>query len=137
MKKILKTMIAKTKAMVTKARCALATVTSKVHTRVLQTALIASAALFASPVAFAEGPDGGQILSIAIKVLGGIAIVGGGIRLVTGLMAYSEAKEEGEGPAMAKAKGQITAAVILAGVGTAAITFSGPVADWVDISFEA
>ncbi len=64
------------------------------------------------------------IFSYIIKILGAFALIRGGIAGYSGLTNYGEAKSEGEGPAMAKAKGEITAAIILMVVGGAAATFA-------------
>ena len=68
-------------------------------------------------IAFAG--DGQELFKTIVKALGGISIAGAAIIAVFGAIAYAEAKSEGEGPAMSKAKNQIQAAVMLAIVGVA------------------
>ena len=53
--------------------------------------------------------------------------VGGGINALTGGVAFAEAKSEGDGPALTKAKNQLAggAALIAVGVAIKAIDISG------------
>lgn len=61
-----------------------------------------------------------NLMEMIIKILGALSIIAGAIIGFTGLMAYAEAKSEGEGPAMAKAKNQLTSAVMLVLLGGSA-----------------
>ena len=73
------------------------------------------------------------LFTTIVKALGGISIAGAAIMAIFGAIAYAEAKSEGEGRAMSKAKNQITAAVMLAIVGIAltagATTIAGTIKD--------
>lgn len=63
-------------------------------------------------VAFAAD-EGKSLFTNIVKILGALALAAGAITAIMGAIAYAEAKSEGEGPAMAKAKNQITGAVML------------------------
>ena len=82
--------------------------------------------------------EGTSWLQIVFKVLGAIGVIGGLILGIMSIISFAEAKSEGEGPGMAKAKNGIIGAIILLGVGigiyVAAPTLSSKVADM--ISFE-
>ena len=85
-----------------------------------------------SQVVFAAADS--NVVSIAtmiFKVLGAIGIIGGLIMGIMGIMAYAEAKSEGEGPAMSKAKNQVIGAIILLAVGGAIFGTSGTLANTV------
>lgn len=77
-------------------------------------ALITTAIVGASMmqnVAFAAA-DASKLFEYIVKGLGGILIAGSAIRAVMGVSAYTEAKSDGEGPEMSKAKNQITASIM-------------------------
>ena len=77
-------------------------------------ALITTAIVGASMmqnVAFAAA-DAAKLFEYIVKGLGGILIAGAAIRAVMGISAYTEAKSDGEGPEMSKAKNQITASIM-------------------------
>lgn len=77
-------------------------------------ALVATAVIGASMmqnVAFAAA-DAAKLFEYIVKGLGGIVIAGAAIRAVMGLSAYTDAKSEGEGPEMSKAKNQISASIM-------------------------
>lgn len=75
-------------------------------------------------VAFA-GNEGKTLFTNIVKLIGAAALAGGAIAGVMGVVAYGEAKSEGEGPAMAKAKNQITGAIILVVIGVCLEGFAG------------
>lgn len=84
-------------------------------------ALVATAIIGVSMmqnVAFAAG-DASKLFETIVKVFGGLLIAGSAIRAVMGLSAYTEAKSEGEGPEMSKAKNQITASIMGIALGVA------------------
>lgn len=70
---------------------------------------------------------GSSVASIISTVLCIICSVGGGINALTGGVAFAEAKSEGDGPALTKAKNQLAggAALIAVGVAIKAIDISG------------
>lgn len=85
-------------------------------------ALVATAIVGASMmqnVAFAA--DAKTLFGYIVKGFGGILIAGAAIRAVMGLSAYTEAKSEGEGPEMSKAKNQITASIMAVALGIALV----------------
>ena len=67
------------------------------------------------------------VSSIISTVLCIVCSVGGGINALTGGVAFAEAKSEGDGPALTKAKNQLAggAALIAVGVAIKAIDISG------------
>lgn len=73
------------------------------------------------------------LFTTIVKALGGVSIAGAAIWAIMGFIAYGEAKTDGEGPEMKKAKNQITGAIILAVVGLAlsagASTIAGTIKD--------
>lgn len=73
--------------------------------------------MLVNSVAFAAGAS--DLFTVIVKALGGIALAGAAIWAVMGAIAYGEAKTDGEGPEMKKAKNQIVGAIILAVVGGA------------------
>ena len=84
-------------------------------------ALVATAIVGASMmqnVALAAA-DAAKLFETIVKVFGGLLIAGATIRAVMGLSAYTEAKSEGEGPEMSKAKNQITASIMAIALGIA------------------
>lgn len=85
-------------------------------------ALVATAIVGASMmqnVAFAA--DVKTLFGYIVKGFGGLLIAGASIRAIMGLSAYTEAKSEGEGPEMSKAKNQITASIMGVALGIALV----------------
>ena len=91
-------------------------------------------------MAFAEEfkTTGQSWLKIVFQVLGGIGVIGGLIMGVMSILAFAEAKSEGGGPEMAKAKNGIIGAIILLGVGIAIYAAAGGLSEKVAdlISFD-
>ena len=83
----------------------------------LITTAIVGAAMMQN-VAFAAA-DAAKLFEYIVKGLGGILIAGAAIRAVMGISAYTEAKSDGEGPEMSKAKNQITASIMGIALGIA------------------
>ena len=77
-----------------------------------------SGALILKNIAFAAETNTSLFKTI-VSALGGLAIASAAINGVMGAIAYAEAKSEGEGPGMSKAKNQIVAAILLGIVGAA------------------
>lgn len=76
------------------------------------------------------------LFTTIVKALGGISIAGAAVMAIFGAIAYADAKSEGEGPAMAKAKNQVTGAIMLAVVGIALTAGASTIAGTIkDISF--
>lgn len=77
-------------------------------------------------------------LKVVFQVLGAIGAIGGLVMGIMSLISFAEAKSEGEGPGMAKAKNGIIGAVILLGVGiaiyVAADTLSSKVSSLIDFN---
>lgn len=73
------------------------------------------------------------LFTTIVKALGGVCIAGAAIWAVMGFIAYGEAKADGEGPEMKKAKNQLTGAIVLGIVGVAltagAATIGGTIKD--------
>lgn len=91
-------------------------------------AIIAALSIMAFNPALAASSSPKDVFDVIIKVLSGFCIAAGAIRAFTGVMAYAEAKDEGEGPAMAKARNQITAAILLVVLGAAGVGLSSTLA---------
>lgn len=66
-----------------------------------------------------------------IAVVGAGGIIYGIILGVMGFISYSEAKAEGEGPAMAKAQNKLSAAVLLLIVGAAIVAAKSTLAGYI------
>lgn len=88
--------------------------------------LFLTAVIVLSNPAFAG--NGAELFKAIVKVLGALSTAGGAIYGIIGLIAYAEAKSEGEGPAMAKAKNQLVGAVMLMALGVAMIAGSSAIA---------
>ncbi len=82
----------------------------------------------AKATAFAAGGDATEVFTLVIRILGGIAIIKGAISTYSGLTSYADAKTEGEGPKMARAKDEISGAIILVAIGLVAEGFAGQLA---------
>lgn len=90
-------------------------------------------AMILGNVAFAA--TGKELFTTIVKALGGLSIASGAIIAIMGLIAYGEAQADGEGPAMAKAKKQLTGAIILVIVGVALSAGASSIANMItDIS---
>ncbi len=100
-----------------------------VRTRAAATGVATVALLAANDIAFAI--DGEGAIKIVLEVLGGLLIPYGGFRGVTGLIALSDAKSEGDGPATNKAYGQLIAAAMLIALSIALLAKAGDLASLV------
>ncbi len=85
-------------------------------------------------VAFAEGEEDNAktIIKWVIKILGGMSVVGGLVVAAGGVVAFGEAKADGEGPAMAKARNQITAGIVMIALGGSLTAFGNTLAGMVN-----
>lgn len=93
-------------------------------------ALITTAIVGASMmqnVAFAA--DVKTLFGYIVKGFGGLLIAGATIRAIMGLSAYTEAKSDGEGPEMSKAKNQITASIMSIVLGIALVSYGSKFGD--------
>lgn len=85
-----------------------------------------------SNVAFAA-TSGQDIFAIVVQVFGGIALINAAMQIIPGWLAYSEAKAEGEGPAMTKAENKLKAGIVSAVIGGALLmgakTLAGLIVD--------
>lgn len=93
-------------------------------TPAMTTAMVVCAMAMPVLSAAAEGEDNGAkaIMKTIIGAIFAVAIVAGVITGALGIVAYGEAKSEGAGPEMAKAKNQIVGAIILLALGVAGST---------------
>ena len=85
---------------------------------------------------FVFAADAKEIIELVVKVMGIIAGILGVLTTVMGAMAYAEAKSEGEGPAMAKAKNQIAGGAGLLIIAGVLEVFAGQLADMVTLSLD-
>ena len=77
---------------------------------------VTTALMMGMPVVHAEADNssGTKLMEFAIKTIGKIAIVPAAFFLIMGIMHYSAANAEGDGPAKHKAVQQISAGIMIA-----------------------
>ncbi len=82
--------------------------------------------LFATCVCFAASSE--AIMQFAFSTIGKLALIPAAIVFIMGLIAMGQASEEGDGPAKAKAKKQLSGGIIIAAVAVIIMTQAGTIA---------
>ena len=97
-------------------------------------AFVLAGCMLCSNVAFAAG--GAEIFKLIVQVLGGFCLASAAIQAITGFIAYSEAKSDADGPAMAKAENKIKSAVLIGILGAALSLGSTTLASFINDSIK-